>query len=104
MDKFLIGLVLISITGFAKAFNDPTRPLMRAPKPVTVEKTSSESKQPLTAIFTKGKKRYAVIEEKIYRTGDTYRNSQIIRITDDKVILRTAEGTRRLTLIQKIKK
>jgi len=96
--------MMLSIAASANAFSDPTRPLMSAPKSAPTEKVAVEKKQPLTAIFTKGKKRFAVIEEKIYRKGDIYRNSQIIRITDDKVILRTAQGTRRLTLIQKIKK
>ncbi|TQV71994.1 hypothetical protein FLL45_17645 [Aliikangiella marina] len=104
MAKILIGIILISLASSVGAFVDPTRPLIRAPKPAPIETVKVEQKQPLTAIFTKGKNRFAVIEDKIYRTGDTYRNSQIIRITNDKVILRTAEGTRRLTLIQKIKK
>jgi len=104
VGKIIFVVTLLALSASAIAFSDPTRPPGYAQSAPKTSKTISKSKQPLTAIFTKGKKRFAIIEDTIYRTGDTYRDAKIIRISSDKVLLRSAEGTRQLTLIPNIKK
>ena len=104
MVKLIISGAAIALSFSSWAYSDPTRPLLRAPAVKKESERTVKTKQPLTAIFTRDKKRFAIIEDKIYRTGDNYRDGKIIRITDDRVILSSAQGVRQLTLIPNIKK
>lgn len=104
MAKYFITLSL-SIICFSVNAGDPTRPLI--PSQSTVKSTPNskpKTKQPLKAIFSRGNKRYAIIEDKVYYRGDRYRGSRIIAIQSDKVILQTSKGKQYLTLIKNVKK
>ncbi|TQV88534.1 hypothetical protein [Aliikangiella coralliicola] len=92
----------VSIASSAEQ-RDPTKPLIGS---VSVSDTKPKTKRPkqvLTAIITRGKKRYAIIEGDTYRVGDTYRGSRIMKIYQGSVLISSANGSRRLTLIPQIK-
>ena len=104
MAKFILIFLILLNSQSAFAFGDPTRPPMNNVDRQPVVNRTINNPQPLTAIFNRGKKRFAIIEDQIYYVGDRYQGAQIIKISDDKVLLRSAEGTRQLTLIHSIKK
>ena len=105
MVRYFLLLINLFVVCFAVSASDPTRPLI--PTQSTAKESTRvkpENKQPLTAIFTRGKKRYAIIEDEIYYRGDRYRGAQIVAIRSDKVVLQTAKGKHQLTLIKTVKK
>ncbi len=105
MVKFIIySLICLLVATPAFAGNDPTRPVFPQKSKIIKKKSQTKAKQPLTAIFTRNNQRYAIIEDQIYHKGDYYRGSKLIKITSNKVLLRSKQGTRQLILIHKIKK
>ena len=94
--------MFLCLSVFAK---DPTRP--QIPTSAKGENNSAITvrvEQPLTAIFIKNKKRFAMIEGKIYQAGEYYKESRIVSIEQDKVLLNSSQGNFHLTLIPNIKK
>lgn len=103
MDKLLI-VTIILISFSTNAANDPTRPLFgNLPTKQSIKTEKKSSQQTLTAIFKKNGKRMAIIGDKIYRVGDRYHNTKIVSIRANSVLLEGANGSRKLTLIPKIK-
>lgn len=105
MDK-KIAIVFFCLLFVSPVFaKDPTRPLTHTV--VRNENSVSapaKAEQPLTAIFIRNNKRFAVIEGKIYQAGEYYRDSRILNIYQDKVLLSASQGHFQLTLIPNIKK
>jgi hypothetical protein len=99
---FILALLIVSLP--AMGFGDPTRPPMKNAVSQPTASRASDNPQPLTAIFNRGNKRYAIIEDKIYYVGDSYHGERVVSIGEDNVLLRSSDGTRQLTLIQNIKK
>ena len=104
VDKLIVAIICLMFTCQALA-SDPTKPQIFVNKTKTVSNTNTKPKvqQPLTAIFTKNRQRSAMIEGKLYRSGEYYKGSKIIKIEQDKVLLVSSEGSLQLTLIPTIK-
>lgn len=104
MDKIILTMMLLLFSLPNLALNDPTRPLNTST--VKAKKTNKATivKQPLTAIFYKNNQYFAIIEDKKYKIGENYKGSKIVKITTNKVILRSSKGSHQLKLFHKIKK
>ncbi len=106
----LVDKAIIIVFGFfvfctPLSAKDPTRPQIAVKvKNADTKAVSVKVEQPLTAIFIKNKTRFAMIEGKIYQAGEYYRDSRIVNIEQDKVLLRSSQGNFHLTLIPNIKK
>ena len=101
MDK-LITILLIGLFSAYTFAADPTRPMLGAQKSTATESKTATQKS-LTAIIKRKDFYLAVLDGKTYRQGDRYLNGRITRITRTSVMLSLPEGSKRLTLIPKIK-
>ncbi len=112
MDKYsnyIFGFLLLAFSSLCSSaesrLSDPTKPAIRvlSSQPESTVKTFRK-KQSLSAIFIKGGKRQAIINDKLYQTGDIFSGKKIVAIKTNSVILKNAQGVSKLTLTQIIKK
>ncbi len=94
------ALASFSINLLAK---DPTKPLYFKPKAAPKQTQPTNIKQPLTGIIKKGNQYFAVLEGKLYKKGDYYRDSRIVKITRSSVRLNNDKGSRVLSLFAKLR-
>jgi len=102
---FAFVLILYSFQGLAlERIADPTRPAYLPSGKGKAGKTKHKKKRLLTAIFLKQGNRRAIINDRLYRTGDVFSGKKIISINENKVLLKNSNGISQLTLIKPIKK
>ncbi|WP_444996347.1 hypothetical protein [Aliikangiella sp. IMCC44359] len=104
MDKITLTIILLLFSLPNLALKDPTRPLNMSTVKTKKVNNNTIVKQPLTAIFYKKNQYFAIIEDKKYKIGESYKGSKIVKITTNKVILRSSKGSHQLKLFHKIKK
>ena len=94
---FLLCGVLSAGTGFAES--DPTRPKDLS---ITTDEQSSESGMPakprLTSILIGPHRRLAIIDGHLLAQGQSRSGLQVMKVLDDRVILRLIEDGRDVTL------
>ncbi len=102
----LVSLLFYSLNASAKQIlNDPTRPgiiLIESEKKQT--KKRLKKSHLLSAIFIKQGKPQAIINNKLYQSGDFFSGKKIIAIKSNKVVLKSNSGISNLMLIQPVKK
>lgn len=100
---FISGIASMDVRA-APTLSDPTRPSF-TPAIIIEKNTSMEQKQQLlTAIFIKKGLKQAIINNKLYKTGDYFDNKKIIAIRTNQVVLQNSKGVTRLSLINPFKK
>lgn len=102
MVKYTVLLFLIlSVNAVVNAapLVDPTKPLDYKSKPVSKKQRAVLPK--LQSILAKGKQWQAIINNKLYTTGQRVNGYQITRIEKDVVFLRYKSSSYQLTLYTK---
>jgi len=104
---FLFSTIFGCLAFFSQAESpviDPTRPSLGAQQAVELVKTTTPKKKALTAIFFKNGIGKAIINNKLYQSGDTFAGNKVVSIKANSVLLKNTNGFQQLTLINKFKK
>lgn len=88
----------------ASAAGDPTKPSSYKPSKVAEKATIKQVVPVLSGIFYKDQRYFAILDDKKYQVGEHYGENKVIKITADRVVLRSQNGTYQLKLFDPIKK
>lgn len=103
---FGLGMLCWSSISFAESLTDPTRPLATESTSTakTAQETTAAALPRLQSILIGPGSRKAMIDEQIYRQGDTFNQFKISAIHSDRVVLTGPQGKVTLRLFnQKVR-
>ena len=97
--SFTIALCLLPChMAIAEIFRDPTRPPNMQSIAPDKETEMTRSGPQLQAIIISENRRSAIISNRSFNIGDSIGGSQLIRINESEVVLRTGDGLKALKL------
>lgn len=98
-----LSFVLISLSGLAQAqgLPDPTRPPVGVNATVQIELPSGPT---LQLIRTLEGKRIAIISGQTVKVGTKFGDAKVMRIDEDRVVLRGPDGVQTLKLFPEVEK
>lgn len=92
-----LGLMILAPAVQGEPVDDPMRPPVRESTP------SASDSQPhpgwsLTSVLIADDRRLAIINDRVLREGESIAGARVVRIEADHVLIRHADGERRLSL------
>ncbi|HJV74576.1 MAG TPA: MSHA biogenesis protein MshK [Noviherbaspirillum sp.] len=87
---------------YAQEMSDPTRPATAVD--VTPAAGAQAAAPVLQSVLISGTRREAIIGAQLVRVGDRYGDAQVVKIMEDRVVLRNEKGMQTLKLFPGIEK